>query len=274
MNNYDSFLEIGSQHRICEDFIISGSNPVPHVILSDGCSSSKNTNCGAMILTQLAEQYLKFKTMELNNINYDTMGKWLVSNAEAIVKLLGINLDCLDATLIISFMLPKLIHVYIYGDGYIIKVNRQKEIESTKISFSDNAPYYLSYSTDFFRKKTYRNTEHIITIENYQRVGGLSIIDKLPHDFPLHYSFVPNLYKEVYIASDGIDSFMKNGVKLPTKNIIKSFLNIEKENREKTTKGVFIQRRCRNAIKAIRREGWDHYDDISFGGFQLCHDTT
>lgn len=274
MNNYDSFLEIGSQHKICEDFIISGPDPVPHVILSDGCSSSKNTNCGAMILTQLAEQYLKFKTMELDNINHDTMGKWIVFNAEAIVKLLGINLDCLDATLIISFMLPKLIHVYIYGDGYIIRVNKQKEIESTKISFSDNAPYYLSYSTDFFRKKTYRDTKPTTTVQNYQKVGGLSIINDLPYDFPLHYSFILSHYKEIYIASDGIDSFMRNGVKLPTENIIKSFLNIEKENREKTTKGVFIQRRCRNAIKVIRKEGWDHYDDISFGGFQLCHDTT
>lgn len=273
MNNYDSFLEIGSQHKICEDFITSGSNPVPHVILSDGCSSSKNTNCGAMILTQLAEQYLRFKVMELDNINYENMGKWIIYNAEAIAKLLGVNLDCLDATLIISFMLPKVIHVYIYGDGYIIRVDKQKEIGYTKISFSDNAPYYLSYSTDFFRKKTYEDTKHIITVE--EKAGDrLRLANDIPHNTALHYSFSTNHYKEIYIASDGIDSFMKNGVKLPTENIIKGFLNIEKENREKTTKGVFIQRRCRNATKAIRKEGWDHYDDISFGGFQLCHDTT
>jgi len=274
MNNYDSFLEIGSQHKICEDFIISGSNPVPHVILSDGCSSSKNTNCGALILTHLAEQYLRFKAMELDNINYENMGKWIIYNAESITKLLGIDLTCLDATLIISFMLPKLIHVYIYGDGYIIMVNKQKEIESTKISFSDNAPYYLSYTTDFFRKKTYSDKKHILTIQTHKTIGGISSIDDILYDYPLHYSFIPSYYKEIYIASDGIDSFMKNGVKLPTENIIKSLLNIEKENRDKTTKGVFIQRRCRNAIKAIRKEGWDHYDDISFGGFQLCHDTT
>ena len=274
MNNYDSFSEIGSQHKICEDFIISGQYPVPHVILSDGCSSSKDTNCGAMILTQLAKQYLQFKIMELNNINYEDMGKWIICNAETTARQLGLSPPCLDATLIISFMLPKLIHVYIYGDGYIIRVNKHKEIESTQICFSDNAPYYLSYNLDFIRKKAYSDMKHMMSIQNYKKTGGFSTIGELPHNHPLHYSFIPSFYKEIYIASDGIDSFIRNGVKLPTENVIKSFLNIEKENRDKTTKGVFIQRRCRNAIKIIRKEGWDHYDDISFGGFQLCHDTT
>ena len=273
MNNYDSFLEIGSQHKICEDFITSGQYPVPHVILSDGCSSSKDSNCGAMILTRLAKQYLKFKITELNNINYENMGKWIICNAETTARQLGLNPTCLDATLIISFMLPKLIHVYIYGDGYIIRVNKHEEIESTQICFSDNAPYYLSYNLDFLRKKAYSDIKHMMTIQ-YKKSGGLNITDELSYDEPLHYSFLPGFYKEIYISSDGIDSFVRNGIKLPTENIINNFLNINKENRDKTTKGVFIQRRCRSAIKTIRKEGWDHYDDISFGGFQLCHNTT
>lgn len=276
MSKCDSFLEIGSQHQICEDFITSGFGFCNYVILSDGCSGSKNTNCGAMILTQLAKQYLEFREEELHIINYDDMGDWIIYNAETIVKHLGLNLTCLDATLIIAFVLDGQIHIYVYGDGYVIMVDKLDVIQIDKITFSFNSPYYLSYRTDFHRREIYNHMNCSKTIKSSYILEKSESFGSRSEHYQLssQYELKASDFKEVYVASDGIDSFIRNGIKLRDEDVIKSFLDIERESRDKNTKGVFIQRRCRKAIKMFRGEGWGHYDDISFGGFQLCHDTT
>ena len=56
--NVDHYMTIGSSHQVCEDYIISGTEPFPYIILSDGCSSSKDTDIGARILAQCAKNYL------------------------------------------------------------------------------------------------------------------------------------------------------------------------------------------------------------------------
>ncbi len=274
MINCDSFLEIGSQHQICEDFITSGFGFYNYVILSDGCSSSENTNCGAMILAQLAKEYLEFRKEELHLISHDDMGDWIIYNAETIVKHLGLNLTCLDATLMISYVLDGYVYIYIYGDGYVVMVDELGEIQIDKITFSFNSPYYLSYKTDFFRRDVYKNMNCSKTIRSNYLVRAYESFRSEHYQLPSQYELKASNFKEVYVASDGIDSFLRNGIKLPVEDVIKSFLDVERVSRDKNTKGVFVQRRCRKAIKMFRKVGWDHYDDISFGGFQLCHDTT
>lgn len=270
----DSFLEIGSQHQICEDFITSGYGFYNYVILSDGCSSSENTNCGAMILAQLAKEYLEFRKEELHLINYDEMGDWIIYNAEAIVKLLGLNLTCLDATLGVLYILDGQIYIHIYGDGYVIVVDKFGEIQVDKITFSFNSPYYLSYRIDFSRRGVYKAMNCSKTTKSSYLVKGHDSSRIEHYQLSSQYVLKASDFKEVYVASDGIDSFIRNGIKLPVEDVIKSFLDVERGSRDKNTKGVFIQRRCKKAIKMFRKVGWSHYDDISFGGFQLCHDTT
>ena len=41
--NLDTFIEIGDQHKVCEDYIIMGNDPVPFIVLSDGCSKARVT---------------------------------------------------------------------------------------------------------------------------------------------------------------------------------------------------------------------------------------
>ncbi len=268
--NYDSFLEIGSQHKVCEDFIASGVNPCPHVILSDGCSASENTNYGAMILVQLAKRYLYFRGQELDGINYDDMGNWIIHSARAIIESMGLNPACLDATLIVSYSWKGFVYVYVYGDGFII-TKSPTGLLCSEIFFSSDSPYYLSYRTDYFRRKAYENSGYFKMVKSGfldGDSGGFRKEDR-KHDFSLCHKYGFADFKEVYIASDGINSFVRNGEKLSTRNAIKGFLDMERENRDRNTRGVFVQRRCRKAIKVFRKDGWDHYDDISFGGF-LC----
>ncbi len=268
--NYDSFLEIGSQHKVCEDSIASGIGSCPYVILSDGCSASENSNYGAMILVQLAKRYLFFKEYELTRIDYSQMGRWIIHKADAILAGLGLNPACLDATLIVSYSWNGIVYVYVYGDGYVIAKTLDGLFMVYDISFPSGFPYYLSYEADYSRKEGYKSSGHLRSVNHYLLNDGknLSFRGSVP-DLPLHYKFISG---EVYIASDGINSFIRNGEKLSVKDVISGFLDMKKEDRNQGTKGVFVQRRCRKAIKGFRKEGWNHYDDISFGGF-LCNTT-
>ena len=69
----DHLLKKGKTHKICEDYIISGYNPAPYIILSDGCSSSKNTDVGARVLCHVAKQYLENSKDSIISINKDSM---------------------------------------------------------------------------------------------------------------------------------------------------------------------------------------------------------
>ena len=267
--NHDSFLEIGSQHKVCEDFIISGINPCPYVILSDGCSGSKNSNYGAMILVQMARRYLVgIRNPRFGDIDYDDMGNWIIMCSRPIAALMGLNNSCLDATLIVSYLWNGNVHVYVYGDVCIITKSRSEVFYST-ISFSCDAPYYLSYREDDARRWAYEDGGHSKEVKLRSLDGETVYEGTKRFDCSSHYTFNYNLFQEVYIASDGINSFVRNGERLPAGDVIKGFLDIDRENRDEKTKGVFVQRRCRKALKGFKKEGWDHYDDISFGGF-LC----
>ncbi len=51
--NTDWFSSQGSQHRINQDYVLSGND---YVILSDGCSMAPNSDIGARLLTHSAKQ--------------------------------------------------------------------------------------------------------------------------------------------------------------------------------------------------------------------------
>ena len=57
--NADSAVNIGSTHSLCQDYVIA-RNPdrAPYVVLSDGCSSSNDTDIGARLLVRAMDQRL------------------------------------------------------------------------------------------------------------------------------------------------------------------------------------------------------------------------
>src|ERR1700748_45867 len=54
--NSDSYYSIGSSHNYCDDFALTSKGNkylIEIAAISDGCSSSKKSNYGAMILPQV-----------------------------------------------------------------------------------------------------------------------------------------------------------------------------------------------------------------------------
>ena len=180
----DIFIEIGSQHKVCEDYIISGMEPEPYIILADGCSSSNDTEMGARILCHLAKQYLRYRSDDLHNIDHKKMGRWIIHNAEMAARQMGLKVSCLDATLIVSFFIDGEVKIFMYGDGVVV-IKSGNDIEYFKIDFSSNAPYYLSYLIDDQTLPSLRRREKQTFVHTPRFSNGIRIKNESPNHY--HY---------------------------------------------------------------------------------------
>ena len=260
----DTFLKIGDQHKVCEDYIIEGFLPVPFIILADGCSSSRDTEMGARILCHLAKQYLYYRGCDLYNPDYRKMGSWIIHNAELTVRHLGLRVECLDATLIVSYELDNTVYVHIYGDGAVVTKDDRGVIQIDHVEFTNNAPYYLSYLIDEFRDEIYHENKNRKSIHITHQNGHVTSYTKA-YDSKTVLKYHLDRYPTIFICSDGISSFIK---KDPSqRDILKPHEVLPDMMAFKNIKGEFLKRRLKRALKDLDSQGITHYDDLSIGAY-------
>lgn len=76
----DSCYFIGKDHRICEDYAISGvKNNIAYAIVSDGCSASLDVDFGSRVLALSARETLQTLTEDViedvNLFGVHTLGR-------------------------------------------------------------------------------------------------------------------------------------------------------------------------------------------------------
>lgn len=265
MINIDTFLKIGDSHRVCEDYIVSGNSPVPFLILSDGCSSSNNTEMGARILCHLAKQYLRYRVDYLHDLDYDKMGRWIIHNAELTARQLGLKLSCLDATLIVSYEIDGVVSVFMYGDGVVVAKNEKGDIQCDWVEFTNNAPYYLTYLIDEFRDEIYHANKNSKGMHQSIDWESDTIITEVAYDSRIVLQYSTNAHPTIFICSDGIQSFIKKDPSerdvLPMQDVLPDMMAF------KNVKGEFLKRRLKRALKSLENDGIVHYDDLSIGAY-------
>lgn len=258
----DTFLEMGSQHKVCEDYIIKGNYPTPYIILADGCSSSNNSEMGARILCHLAKQYLKYRKDDLHELDQRKTGNWIIHNAEMTARQLGLSTSCLDATLIIAFQLENRIQIFMYGDGVIIRKIRDLT-EVTTIDFAPaNAPFYLSYLVDQERFDCYHDMKNEL-VKTIFHNGELKSSETFAYDAQIF--FKGNAFDTLFICSDGISSFISGD--RTERKLISHMEILPNLMSFKNTKGEFLKRRAGKELKTLSKSGIHHYDDLSIGAF-------
>lgn len=270
MIQLDTFRRIGASHTICEDYILSGDDPFKYIILSDGCSSAKNTEMGSRILCYIARQFLLYRSSEyiFPNLDYNEMGNWIIHNAELTVRQLGLNRTCLNATLIIAYEYDGKYFVYMYGDGVFILKN-DKQVIIVQVDFSPlNAPYYLQYRINPCDMDKYHKLGQELILNEI--VNGNTIPRRsYAYDFQAAWNYQTETYPTLLICSDGATSFYRNNDRdqpIPLTEIADEFLAY------KLPKGEFLKRRLKRMLKIYDKEGSKHDDDLTVGAF-LC-DTT
>lgn len=270
--NTDSCFFIGSLHKTCQDFAISEikslaiENDTAISIVSDGCSGSKNTCFGSRIISKCAENRIKYYLPEENSFR----NKLLLAIDDA-RDTLYLNPESLDATLLFIQSTFTDYEVRVYGDGAILKLKYNGDIEFTLIEYPSGAPLYLNYYLDNRRFDRYKEQyglqrkifKYIIKSNELSRSEttidhtGLPYIEDGSNDD----------YKAIVVTSDGISSFVKSINK--TKELVDPVIIAKAIMDFKSVKGEFIQRRMNGFKYYCDINSIKHTDDFSVAGISF-----
>ena len=270
----DAHFAIGKTHEVCQDYglAVSSTEGYPALaVLSDGCSASPDTDWGARFLARVAVDVAKggpFNPMRV------------ILGAQCCQKVAGISEQALDATLmVVTETAAGDAEVIVYGDGVVAARRRDGSgYDSWALSYSLNAPAYLSYLLDPDRLALYRNMGGgilaVVTNKGTadarcppERVGHPEEV--MPDSQPsFHRVFFREVYDVVLVLSDGAESFQRREgtrfIPVPLADVLDQVFDF------KTLTPGFIKRRVgRFLSKFCPQNEWQHNDDLSVAGLVL-----
>ncbi|GBC62801.1 Uncharacterized protein DENIS_3778 [Desulfonema ishimotonii] len=268
--NADHYFTGKNRHRPCEDYAVSGTEPVPYAILADGCSASPGSHTGAMLLALSARREVRriFRRGAAQSVpDYEALGRAVIRRAARMARLADLPETALDATLMTAFVTAETVIVHAYGDGFIIAKRRGKpDLCVAEIRYETNAPYYLSYQTDRARNRRYG-----------VEMDGAKVIQcdgeslRVGYDAPVCYRFPVREFSLVALASDGLASFADKIA--PEKGLIPATDMIREFTAFRNFNGQFVRRRARRAVTTCEKRGVVSTDDISVAAIYAEEET-
>lgn len=280
--NTNAYYEIGSYHQVCEDYALSGTyQDMAYAIVSDGCSSSENSDVGARLIAHIAKGviiYLKDKNAIGVPGFHDVFKELIIKKGIEVKNSLGLSSEAFDATLLVNIVFDNKIYSIAWGDGYIIYKTKESKHIIYDISFSSRAPYYLSYEMSPTKKQQYMMEfgEGTITIKN-----SILSADGNFERTTINKIIAESLYKEAYapsmsfatVSSDGLGTYeddpkvyREDGTE---KKSYKAIELIPQVMAYKTIAGEFVIRRMHRMKTDMAKANIIHFDDISCASIAL-----
>lgn len=268
MTQKDSFFTIGSTHKVCQDYALSGEQKgFSYALVGDGCSSSPNSDVGSRILLHLVEKIISGTKLPLSEF---FLG--LFESAREMMSQMGLPDRALDSTLLLaSHEEGGLVNVEVLGDGFIAARKRGLDLfEYWGVYSFDNLPGYLRYLYEF--PDDLHNLEREVFHWNGEEEVSISK-EKLSYENYLYkLSLDPEEYDLICLLSDGAASFQERNSRstsivyesVPVKKILEQIMSV------KGFKGEFITRRCHSFLKKwCKEKEWVHSDDFSVAALFL-----
>jgi hypothetical protein len=272
--NADSTFIIGTTHQVCEDYAIA-RNPAdanPYVILSDGCSTSPDTDIGARLLVRAADQILKEGVDEEPGI----LHQYAAQLAASWAKSLKLSPQSLDATLLTACINNDEVVVSCSGDGLIVVESIDGTLDAYSFSYPSGYPFYLDYLgqperldlfsfSEFFDKEITHfhapSKDEPLQFKSKRLRGQMTEVVRIK----------TAACRVVSISSDGLHSFLQinhNGgtrsvEPVQVAEIIRELLSFRSLN------GTFVTRRVKKFMKECGPKGWQHSDDLSLAAIHL-----
>jgi hypothetical protein len=242
--NADGTIKIGSTHTLCQDYVIAQDD---YVILSDGCSSSPDTDIGARLLVKALDQSLT-KPAGIEELHKDA-----AQTALAWANMISLPPESVDATLMSIHVAGDDLIVACSGDGVIMLESRTGDLDVYVISSPSGYPFYPSYVHQPNRlAELVENHRHIKEIKHS---SNITTTDSLTITFKLNAVD----YKYAAVASDGMTSFYS----VTLTDVLNEFWSF------KNSHGAFVQRRMKRFKKDTQPKGWQHADDLAIGVLHL-----
>ena len=289
----DAYFEIGATHLICQDYAVAFANDdYAYAIVSDGCTSSPNTDIGARLISVIAKDAINY-LYQRGHYDIATSAEHVVTLKELIIKKclevkgsLNLPVDAFDATLLIAVIYktyPPLI--FGWGDGNFIIKYKDGMVRTLSLSYDGNMPYYLSYQMSYEKDQAYKQ----------QQVGKMHVAQGV-YNFPMgdprigsfrwknetqeckyDFNFIHFLNEtrnradlaeisSIVVSSDGLqsfqfdprsDEFKQNDKVFPLSEIYPKIIDY------KNPVGEFAVRRMKSLEKENRLKHIIHYDDVS-----------
>jgi len=278
----DHHYEIGTSHPACEDYALSGTRDgLTWAIVSDGCSSSKNTDVGARILAHAAQKTLiglsrkmtdeKFMKVSFCSVFYELLQHRIQSTRVS----LGLDWDSLDATLLLAYaraplgiLAQPLWGAMAIGDGHIVVSHGDGSKTHVGISYESGAPYYLSYNMcpekDEGYRKAFGPDRKLRVCQTYHRPQGDPDVKEWTESPYAQISYcVDNVADpgfqpaQITLLSDGLGSFENCTWVQDTGQAVRAVTDY------KALAGEFVRRRMRGFRKSYEPAGGSHYDDLA-----------
>lgn len=253
----DCYFTGGTSHKVCQDYARAGRLLLgqAYAIVSDGCSSSPDTDVGAHLLVLAASHRL------LTN-SQNPIGLWpgeCIWNARRAMPLV-LAPTCLDATLLLAVEDFGKIRIQVAGDGMVVA--RKQDGTRTVLDFDcGGAPPYLSYCLDDpARREAWIKAYGKVTIRRNFSEDGMVYLPWQEGGDPVYQAvFMADQYDLVLLLSDGVHSFRHRETQepIPASDVVDRIMDF------KTMTGEFLTRRMRAFLgRECRELGWTHYDDV------------
>jgi hypothetical protein len=279
--NADSAFQMGSSHAVCQDYALAGAfhqpapreepgaGPGPYVILSDGCSSSPDTDVGARLLVKAAECLLR----ESGGPHADGLAGLHAEAARLALswaELLGLRPQAVDATLLTAHLCGDELIVGCSGDGVVCLQTADGALEAYAVSYPAGYPVYPTYAHQPARLRGLADAG--LARKEVTRLRAASAGKPLRTadvsgggELTEVFVFEAAGYKFAALISDGVESFLRPGraEAVPLDAVLPELVSF------KNTRGAFVRRRLNGFLKDCQRKGWRHGDDLSLAALHL-----
>lgn len=286
--NADSAFQIGSAHAVCQDYAVAvagaaaasggdgaGASCGPYAVLSDGCSSSPDTDTGARLLVKAAERLLR-------ESGGPPAARLAALHAEAArlalswAELLGLAPQSVDATLLTAHLRGDELIVGCSGDGVVCLQAAGGALYVYSVSYPAGYPAYPAYAhqaarlralVDAGRARKEVTRLRADSVEERLRRAGVSGGDALTEVFAVR----ADGYEFAALFSDGVHSFFQTkradaasrSEAVPFETVLPELVSF------KNTRGAFVGRRMNGFLKDCRLRGWRHADDLALAALHL-----
>lgn len=237
--------------------------------MSDGCSSSPDTDFGARVLVRTAIHHMDvFRTIR---------PVLLAGHASEAIRPLRLRPEALDATLLVVYEEGEAAQAQAWGDGVVAARRRDGGIEIHQIEFPTGAPMYLNYWMHHLRFdrfiKEFGPVRRLTSILPDGRILGEDLASstlnyETAEPTPIEFRFSRADYDVVAVMSDGVQSFKArsghNFTPVPMTDVVRSLMAF------KGTAGEFVVRRAKAFLRQAEADGWHWDDDVSIAA--LCLD--
>jgi len=268
--NADSVFMIGTTHTICQDYSTSSDLlKASFVVISDGCSTSPETDIGARLMVRAtAERLIKQTHDDLPALHQEAAGqalKWAQS--------IGLPPQSVDATLLTLYCDGEDLIIGASGDGVVILQSHSRMRDVYSISFPSGFPLYPTYSFQGDRLAAWHANENAYKeVKHFQGDSTLDLVEAVTSsDLTEVFREKASDYEYAVVFSDGIHSFYERQETRTSRllNAIAMDQVIEEIVSFKSGTGAFVERRAKKFASRCRVKGWHHFDDLAIGAIYL-----